>query len=41
MSTLHDIGCPRCGEAGGVIKEDLDTYRCTECDHQFSIEDIA
>ncbi len=40
MTTIHDIACPKCEAIDEVIKEGLDTYRCTECEETFSAEDI-
>lgn len=40
MSLLVDISCPECGRTDTVRKVGLDLYRCTECDHEFSQEDI-
>ncbi|MFW6448151.1 MAG: hypothetical protein ACOC0X_01270 [Halobacteriota archaeon] len=41
MATLHDLTCPRCGSADAVVKEDLDAYRCTDCEATFSAADVT
>ncbi|MFP4590756.1 MAG: hypothetical protein ACLFMX_02270 [Halobacteriales archaeon] len=40
MATLHDIACPDCASTDAVVKEDLDAYRCTDCDRTFSTTDL-
>lgn len=40
MTTIHDIACPYCESVEPVVKEGLDTYRCTDCDRSFSASDI-
>ena len=41
MATVHDIPCPECDAVAPVEKEGIDVYRCTDCDHQFTIDDIV
>lgn len=40
MTIVVDIACPECGRADPVRKEGIATYRCEECDHEFSHEDV-
>lgn len=39
MSVI-DISCPDCGRTGSVRKEQIGTYRCTECGLAFDHEDL-
>jgi len=36
MSLLVDIGCPDCGRTRPVRKVAIGTYRCAECDREFT-----
>jgi len=40
MTIVVDIACPNCGRTDTVRKEGLGTYRCAECGHEFTQEDI-
>lgn len=40
MPTVHDIHCPECNAASPVLKEGLDTYRCTDCELSFELRDV-
>lgn len=41
MATIHDIPCPECDSTASVVKDGIDTYRCTDCEVRFKIEDIV
>lgn len=41
MTIVVDISCPSCGLSDPVRKEQLDTYRCSNCGHVFSPEDVV
>lgn len=41
MTTVIDIHCPACESPANVVKEGLDSYRCTECDRTFSIDEFV
>lgn len=40
MSTVKDIACPTCGSTTGVRKVAFGQYRCTECNREFTYEDV-
>ncbi len=40
MTVLVDIRCPSCDSIGAVRKVGIGSYRCTDCDCEFSQAEI-
>jgi len=40
MTVVMDIACPACGSLTAVQKVGIGTYRCTDCGHEFTHEDV-
>lgn len=40
MGAVVDIRCPDCERARTVMKVGIDCYRCTDCEREFSHEDV-
>lgn len=40
MTVVIDISCPICEQTGTVRKVGIGTYRCVDCDREFSQADV-
>lgn len=40
VTSLVDIACPVCEQTTPVVKLSIDRYRCEDCEHEFTADDV-
>lgn len=41
VTSVVDIACPVCERVGPVVKLSIDRYRCGDCEHEFTADDVT
>jgi DNA-directed RNA polymerase subunit RPC12/RpoP len=40
MTSVAEIRCPECNSVHEVRKVGMGAYRCTDCGHEFDVDDV-